>query len=127
MTRQEKVNALRNDPAVHYNCAQSVLIPFAAECGISEETARRMAANFGSGMRMGSVCGAVTGALMALGAMGYGEEESKRLLQAFRERNGSVDCADLLRTAHEQGIERKPHCDRMVRECVALVVELTGK
>ena len=31
MTKLEKMKALRNDPAVHYNCCQSVLMPFAEE------------------------------------------------------------------------------------------------
>ena len=127
MTKQEKVYALRNDTAVHYNCAQSVLIPYAGECGVSEETACRFGANFGRGMRMGSVCGAVTGALMVLGAMGYGEEESRRLLREFREKNGGVNCAELLRQASERGEERKTHCDRMIDECVALLNEIIGK
>lgn len=126
MTKQEKAKALRSDQKVHYNCAQSVLIPFADECGVSEETAGCLGANFGSGMRMGSVCGAVTGALMALGAMGCGEEESRKLLREFREKNGCLDCVDLLRQAHERGEERKCHCDRMVADCVALVEKLTG-
>lgn len=63
----EKAKELRADTGRHYNCAQSVLIPFAADAGIDEEAAFRVAANFGGGMKMGSVCGAVTGGLMALG------------------------------------------------------------
>jgi len=127
LTKQEKVAALRADASVHYNCAQTVLIPYAEECGISEETAYKLGANFGGGMRMGSVCGAVTGALMALGAMGYGEEESRNLLRAFREKHGSVNCAELLRGAHERGIERRAHCDQMIDECVDLLESITGK
>ena len=70
MTKQEKLEALRADTSVHYNCCQSVLIPFCRECGISEETAYRLGSQFGGGMKMGSVCGAVTGALMVLGMTG---------------------------------------------------------
>lgn len=32
------------------NCAQSVLVPFAAECGMSEEEAMKLASSFGAGM-----------------------------------------------------------------------------
>ena len=127
MTKQEKVHQLRNDHSVHYNCAQSILIPFAEECGISEETANRMGANFGGGMRVGATCGAITGSLMALGGMGFGEEESKQLLQRFRERHGCLDCVGLLRQAHEKGEDRKAHCDQMIDECLAMVEELSGK
>ena len=63
MTHMEKAKALRADTAVHYNCAQSVIIPFAAEMGITEEQAYKMGAHFGSGMRHGSTCGAITGVI----------------------------------------------------------------
>lgn len=127
MNRKERVYALRNDPKVHYNCAQSVLIPFAAECGLSEEMANRVAANFGGGMKVASVCGAVTGAVMVLGLMGYGEEETRKLIRTFREKNGCLDCAALLKAAHERGEEKKQHCDRMIDDCVSLLEELAGK
>ena len=127
MTKQEKIHALRNDGTTHYNCAQTILIPYAEECGVSEETACKLGANFGGGMRMGSVCGAVTGALMVLGAMGYEEEESRRLLREFREKHGGVNCAELLRSAHEQGIERKTHCDQMIDECAAFLESIARK
>lgn len=127
MTKWEQVLALRADTTVHYNCAQSVLIPYARECGLSEETACNLGSHFGGGMRMGSVCGAATGALMVLGAMGYSEEESNRLLRKFREKNGSVNCAELLRGAHERGEERKAHCDRMIEECIAFLEETIGR
>ena len=35
-----------------------------------------------------------------------------------------MDCASLLRVNKEQGREKKPHCDDMVFECVALVEAL---
>ena len=36
MTKKQKLYTLRNDPNVHYNCAQSMLIPFAGDIGITE-------------------------------------------------------------------------------------------
>ena len=53
-----------------FNCCQSVLVSFAADLGLTEEQAFALGSNFGAGMRMGSACGALTGALMALGLMG---------------------------------------------------------
>ena len=42
MDRMEQVKHLRTDPGGrHYNCAQSILVPFAGEAGLEEE-ARRM-------------------------------------------------------------------------------------
>lgn len=121
MTHMEKAQALRADTTVHYNCAQAVLIPFAAEMGISEEQAQALGAHFGSGMRHGSTCGAVTGALMALGMLGYDEVTATAMLRKVREGHGALDCATLLRTSHEAGIPRKPHCDGMVFELVQAV------
>ena len=121
MTHMEKAQALRADTTVHYNCAQAVLIPFAAEMGITETQAEALGAHFGSGMRHGSTCGAVTGALMALGMLGYDEATATAMLRKVREGHGALDCATLLRTSHEAGIPRKPHCDGMVFELVQAV------
>ena len=126
MTHMEKCRALRADTAVHYNCCQAVLIPFAAEMGITEEQAFKMGAHFGSGMRHGSACGAVTGALMALGMLGYDEKEATALLREVREGHGALDCATLLRTSHEAGIPRKTHCDNIVFEMLQAVEDLTA-
>ena len=63
----ERAKELRRATAVHYNCAQSVVLPFAEAFGIPEETAMKFAAGFGGGMHKGDMCGTVTGGLMALG------------------------------------------------------------
>lgn len=122
----EKAKELRAITEIHYNCAQSVLVPFADEAGISEETAMKTASNFGAGMRRAATCGAVTGGLMALGLLGIDDvkvvgEYHKRLKERHA---GHLDCAELLRINKEQGREKKPHCDEMVFECVELVAEL---
>ena len=65
----EKARALRADPAVHYNCCQAVLVTFADRLGLTPEQANALGAHFGSGMRHGSTCGAVSGALMVLGLL----------------------------------------------------------
>ncbi len=51
-----------------FNCSQAVFAAFAPQSGLEREMALRIAGTFGGGMgRLGEVCGAVTGALMALG------------------------------------------------------------
>ena len=118
--------ALRNDPAVHYNCAQAVLMPFAPDAGLDEETAARLTANFGSGMKRGSVCGAIAGGLMVLGL--YGADDAASVGEYYRRlrasHEGRMDCADLLRANQERGGDRKAHCDGMVYECIALAEEI---
>lgn len=117
---------LRGIQTPHYNCAQSVVLPFAEEAGLGEELAYQIAANFGAGMKMAGTCGAITGGLMALGL--FGVEDGATIgayYRALKERHqGFLDCASLLRINMEQGREKKPHCDDMVYECVDLVEQI---
>ena len=124
MTRMEEVQALRERTDKHFNCCQSVLVPFADACGLDREAAFRMGANFGSGMHHGSTCGAVTSALMVLGLAGKGPDEATQFMRRFREKNQALDCAGLLRMAKENGEERKPHCDRLVFDAVEILEDL---
>jgi C_GCAxxG_C_C family probable redox protein len=89
-----------------YNCSQSVFSAFAAQFGLPERTALRLASPFGGGVaRRGEVCGAVSGGLLALGlARGAdtpaGKEGIYRLSQEFMRRfeaeHGTIICRDLL-------------------------------
>ncbi len=77
--------------------------------GLDRETARRVAGAFGAGMaRTGETCGSVTGALMVIGLL-YGKTRNddddsrercyalaQEFMDAFRERNGSLLCRELL-------------------------------
>ncbi|MEE1124520.1 MAG: C-GCAxxG-C-C family protein [Acutalibacteraceae bacterium] len=91
-----------------FHCSQSVLVAFAEELGLSEEQALKLGACFGGGMCKGEVCGACTGALMALG-LKYGQTavddlESRkktnditvRFMELFKKENGSYICKELL-------------------------------
>jgi len=91
-----------------YNCAQSVFFTFAEDVGIDKETALKVAACFGGGMRCGEVCGAVTGVLMAIG-MKYGSsaendetgkypayKKEMEFIKKFKEKHGTVLCRELL-------------------------------
>ena len=124
MNRMEQTQALRARTDIHFNCCQSVLVPFCEACGLTEEAAYQLGAHFGAGMKHGSTCGAVTSALMVLGLAGKGADEAAQFMRRFRERNRALDCADLLRMARENGEERKPHCDRMVYDAVEILEDL---
>ena len=123
MTHLEKAQELRARTDKHFNCCQSVLVAFAEEMGLTEEQAYDLGANFGSGMRCGSVCGTLTGALMVLGMRGNSEEQSAALLRRFREEHGEINCAALLKKSHDAGIPRKEHCDGLVFEVVRMLSE----
>ena len=92
-----------------YNCAQAVFAGCSAPYGLPRETALRVAQAFGGGMgRTGSVCGAVTGALMVIGfkraALDPKDAQAKldahriaqAFLAAFAARHRSLLCRDLL-------------------------------
>ncbi|MDD6451437.1 MAG: C-GCAxxG-C-C family protein [Lachnospiraceae bacterium] len=117
---------IRNDPAIHYNCAQGVFIPFAEKKGMPFDAAKAMTANFGGGMRVGATCGAITGGLMALGL--YGADDSKdaaEFVRRMKEKHGNrIDCRDLLREEVHSPAEKKPHCDNMVYEAVEIVEDM---
>lgn len=99
-----------------YVCSQAVFAAFSPNFGLDKELALKIGACFGSGMRKGEVCGACTGALMALG-LKYGESKEKsndaceRFLDEFEKINGSYICNDLL------------GCDITTREGVDFAVE----
>ncbi len=92
-----------------FNCAQSVLVAFGPEYGFGEDQCLKVACAFGAGLgRQQLICGAVTGALMALGLKyGKGKEDpesnkkqtynqSVLFIQEFRRRNKSINCRELL-------------------------------
>ena len=101
----DKARALHDDKSLCLNCAQAVLCARAPQAGMDDRTARLTACCFGGGARCGELCGAISGALMAVG-LAAGEENgkpdgkmapvAKQLSAEFRERFGSVRCADLL-------------------------------
>ena len=121
-----------------YVCSQAVLAVFCEEFGLSREQAFKISISFGGGMRKGEVCGACTGAIMALG-LKYGENKSKsdemcvKFLDSFEKENGSYICRDLLdcdiRT--EEGIKYaidnnlfKEICPKMVESAAKIAQEL---
>ncbi len=85
----------------NYHCSQVVFMEMAEELGIDRDEAARIAAPLGGGMFRGDTCGAVSGALMALG-MAYGDdleaakEKTAQFQAAFTERFGSTICRDIL-------------------------------
>ena len=109
-----------------YNCAQSVLWAFADDVGLNPETALKIACGFGAGIgRKQETCGAVSGAIMALGLRhGRGEAQdrsateatyakTRELLARFEARLGSCNCRQLLGCdlATDQG-----HADFLARD-----------
>ncbi|URZ04579.1 C-GCAxxG-C-C family (seleno)protein [Clostridium felsineum] len=85
-----------------YNCAESIIKTIDEEKGMNIPVC--MATPFGSGMSVGGTCGAITGALMVIGAAKgrkSGEEEirtrklSREIINQIKERYGTTQCIEL--------------------------------
>lgn len=121
-----------------YVCSQAVFAVFAEDFRISKSDALKIGACFGSGMRKGEVCGACTGALMALG-LKYGDDKAEsneaceKFLDEFENVNGSYVCRDLLNCdiSTEEGVKFaqdnnlfKEFCPKMVESATKIAEEL---
>ena len=110
----------------HYNCGQSVILPFAEDMGLPADLVMRFAANFGGGMKTGALCGAVAGGVTVLALHGLSTPEDTAAYYArVREKHPeAIDCKPLLTRNAEAGNEKKPFCDGLVYECVAIVEDM---
>lgn len=112
-----------------FNCCQAVVSVFAKDLGGDEDTCIRAASCFGGGMQMGSVCGAITGGLMALGLAGA--DDPKTVNAYYRKIRANHDdmlnCRDLLLASRERGEDKMTHCNAIIRECVGYVEEALQK
>ncbi len=106
-----------------YNCAQAVVSAFAGDAGYDEETCLKAATYFRGGMQMGSVCGAITGGLMALGLAGVKEREvlNEYYRQIQENHDGLMNCSDLLRVSAQRGEKKMDHCNALICECIGYV------
>jgi C_GCAxxG_C_C family probable redox protein len=129
-----------------FNCAESSLIAVTAAMDIKSDMFPRIASGFGGGVsRYGSICGALSGTIMAIGAFcGRDEvndpEEKQKfydmvsfLIEDFRKKFGFIDCKSLtdcdLRTEEgrnkfdTEGIHNKK-CSEYVRFAVKKGIEI---
>lgn len=127
-----------------YNCSQSVVAAYAEKYGFTHEQALKMSASFGGGIgRMRQTCGAACGLFMLAGLETgctdgknrEGKEENYKTVQMlaekFKQRNGSLICAELLGlsknsptppTPEERTAEyfKKRPCVKMVEEAARI-------
>jgi C_GCAxxG_C_C family probable redox protein len=130
-----------------FNCAQSVLSVFAEDHGMPLDLALKLASPFGGGMRMAATCGALTGALMALGlACGFDEYNTANkaladqctleLLNRWRAEIGPTDCKEILgydvSDPKQKELARaagafEAHCSTCIVRAVELVSDLLAE
>ena len=129
-----------------YNCSQGVLLTMCQHWGVESDLIPKIATGFGGGMgRSGSICGAVTGGVMALGVRYGGNEPSvekrfltyeytRKFLERFEKMNGGILCRDLIGytladpdehdKAAKSGVFQKK-CPTYVQTAVEILLELT--
>jgi C_GCAxxG_C_C family probable redox protein len=123
-------------------CSQAVLVSFSEELGIDVKTAMKVSSGFAAGMRIGEVCGAVTGALMVIGLASEDNgldtsdkrarvnRMTKDFHQKFKDKNKSVVCREILK--YDLGIQADMDkaeeeklfvtvCPKMVRDAVEIL------
>jgi C_GCAxxG_C_C family probable redox protein len=126
-----------------FTCSAAVFSTFSGELGLDAVTAKKLACGFGGGIsHTGNICGAVSGAILAIG-LKYGKSRAgddaatektrdtvRKFLQEFQERNGSINCtellgfdlsnADELSQARETGLF-KTKCPALVRDAAEIL------
>lgn len=119
----------------HWNCTQAVLESLSGHAGMDAEAVRRITTPFAAGMWNGLTCGAVTGAMMALGmrfgratdgdgkAMDVTKVKMRELAAAMRAQFGNLDCSALLGTdmATDAGVSQAADKGLFKSKCPLLV------
>ena len=107
-----------------YNCAESIIKAFNEDTNSDIPVA--IASPFGAGMSTGSTCGAVTGTLMAIGALkGRNTSDEKNNSRALaiefitrvREEYGTIECIEL----KKRGVS----CEEIIKYAYGSLKELT--
>jgi len=144
-TKQEIISKALSYFDEGYACSQSVLLAFAKELDLNENTAKLISSTFGGGMgRLRQKCGAVTGGFMVLG-LAYGNSDPKdmdtklasykkvrELNHLFEDIHGTSVCAELLKKhAKEADVaERKHHkiiCRKIIGDVTGILYDLTER
>jgi C_GCAxxG_C_C family probable redox protein len=125
--REDKALAIQTEG---FCCAQAVLGALQDLTGLDYETSLAVAAGFGSGCGTGELCGALSGAVMAIGLadpftngadQGKKKEirtETQRCLCTFQDKYGCVTCRELV------GKAKRRRCPEYVAYCAALAAEI---
>lgn len=115
-----------------YNCAQAVACTFADVMGMDEQDVFRLSEGFGFGMGASETCGAVCAMLMVASSVSSDgnmdapatKQKTYKLMRelqdAFREKNTSIICRELLGGKGKPKLRSCPGC---VEDAAALLEE----
>ena len=130
-----------------FNCCQSVLAAYQDLIGLTETQCLTLGGGFGAGAGTGELCGAVTGAVMALnlltpadpsdvaGSKKQAVAQAKELQKRFAARFENLRCADLLQkkfvpddsTPAAKALGITGHCDIMIVTAVEIVEQMLAE
>lgn len=132
-TYSPRIKAALEKHAQGYNCAQSVSCVFCDLAGIDEKTMFKITEGLGLGMGgMEGTCGAISAAAVLSGfkcstcdlespnSKSSSYQASKKCIQKFKEKNGSVICREL------KGIDTRiplRTCDGCIADAVRIIEE----
>lgn len=116
-----------------YNCAQAVACTFADIMNMDEKDVFKISEGFGFGMGACETCGAVSGMLMVASSLSSDanleapatKKQTYKLMTelqaAFKEKNSSTYCRDLLGSAGRPKLRSCPGC---VEDAASLLEEM---
>lgn len=128
------------------NCSQAVLGEYAEEYGVDSTSALKIACGFGGGMgRLGGTCGAVTGAIMAIGLVACDSDPRapatkarvyalvRTFIEEFETRHETISCRELLGCdisapeGHEEAMRLglfETKCPKYVEDAVEILEDM---
>ena len=120
-----------------FNCAQAVACTLAPAVGLDPQTAFTLTEGFGAGMGgMTETCGAISGAVMALGhatsngrtnptSKGATYKLSHELCAGFMDKNGTTVCRELKGVGSPEGPRRS--CPGCIDDAIDLTVDILNR
>jgi len=122
-----------------FHCAESVLMSAKEALGVRSSALPRIATGFGAGVgRKGSLCGALTGAIMGIG-LAHGRQNpgqdrerayalARTVFDSFNTRFGSPYCADLIKVDlnTKAGMDKYHRLNMHTLKCGKFVAECAG-
>jgi len=127
MNKNEVVGLAKSYATEGFLCSESVLLAFSDLLGIKNPLIPRVATGFGGGICFcGSVCGAISGGIMAL-SLKFGRNDAKeqvvkfyrfghRLVERFEKEFGSAMCRELTECNFHTEAGRKKYADEKLWE-----------
>jgi C_GCAxxG_C_C family probable redox protein len=125
-SRESIVNLAKSYSEKHWLCSESVLLAISEWLGVRSELIPRIASGFGGGIGgSGSVCGAVSGGVIALGIK-FGRADLKQenraytlsseLMTRFEKEFGHINCRELTECDFSTEEGRRTYTDEKMWE-----------